>query len=372
MTQIAVTGAGGFIGGRLAEVLACQPGTWVNVLLRRGSNPARVARFGNVRLFFGDIGDPAFVEKALQGCTQVFHCAYGTRGTEEELRRVTVGGSLNVFRAARACGLARMVHLSSVAIWGYALTETIAESTPSAPDLRGYCAHKKEAEEQLVQVARRAKSVAVSIILPTLVYGPYSPYLLDAVRRMREGMFGLPPGTGLINHIYIDDLVLGILLAAKHPGQDVERYIITDPEPMSCKEFFDPLVTAVGATPLPVAHPREGAATRRLSLGVVMHSLFRNQELRQWLRNVPGLKGTYRVARRMGQRIRPPEPLGNSESAQTVAKGPTLSPGEWDFYSSTVRFSGAKATQELGFTPVVGYREGMRRSVLWLTQLGLV
>ena len=53
VTRVAVTGAGGFIGGRLVEVLAHARDTEVRGLLRLGSNAARAARHGNVELLFG-------------------------------------------------------------------------------------------------------------------------------------------------------------------------------------------------------------------------------------------------------------------------------------------------------------------------------
>jgi uncharacterized protein YbjT (DUF2867 family) len=77
--RILVTGAGGFIGARLVEVLHCAGGWQVVAGVRRWSTAARVARFP-VSLAQCDIRNAAQVRQALQGVTHTW-CTARLPGT---------------------------------------------------------------------------------------------------------------------------------------------------------------------------------------------------------------------------------------------------------------------------------------------------
>ncbi|MGI9287253.1 MAG: NAD-dependent epimerase/dehydratase family protein, partial [Pseudomonadales bacterium] len=69
---ILVTGATGFIGGRLVERLVLEEGANVRALVRNFSSASRIARFP-VAMIRGDLTEADKVREAMQGCDVVFH-----------------------------------------------------------------------------------------------------------------------------------------------------------------------------------------------------------------------------------------------------------------------------------------------------------
>ncbi len=119
MKRILITGATGFIGGRLAEV-AAQLDLQVVCLVRTWSRAARLSRLA-AQMVQGDILDLESLRRALAGCDTVFHCAADNRASWDVHRRSSVQGTDSVMRAALETGARRVVHLSSIAVFGYKL-----------------------------------------------------------------------------------------------------------------------------------------------------------------------------------------------------------------------------------------------------------
>ena len=96
---ILVTGAGGFIGGRLVEAMFALKSGTVRAGLRRWSSGARVGRFP-VEIVKCDVRNPVEVREALRGVTHVVHCAVGDHKT-------TVDGTRTLLNGAAASWMAR-------------------------------------------------------------------------------------------------------------------------------------------------------------------------------------------------------------------------------------------------------------------------
>src|SRR5262245_15390047 len=108
--KILVTGAGGFIGGRTVEVLHAMGRGPVVGGVRRWASAARIGRFP-VDITLCDVTAAASVRAAMSGVSHVVHCAVGGR-------EVTVEGTRMVLEAARAAGVQRLVHLSTIDVYG--------------------------------------------------------------------------------------------------------------------------------------------------------------------------------------------------------------------------------------------------------------
>jgi len=202
---ILVTGAGGFIGGRVVEVLMQREGVIPRAALRRWSTAARIGRLP-LDPIQCDLRDLAQVREAVQGVDAIVHCAVGDG-------RNTVESTRNVMQAALDAGIKRVVHISTIDVYGRA-EGRVEESTPLTVTGREYGDSKIEAERVCQEFV--AKGLHVVILRPTIVYGPFSDlWTLQFAERFRDGNWLLPPDgcQGRCNLVYIDDLVRAILCA---------------------------------------------------------------------------------------------------------------------------------------------------------------
>ncbi len=76
--RVLITGAGGFIGGRIAEVLHCSEKISVRAAVRRWSSAARIGRFP-MEIVLADVTDLGSCREAMRGVSAVVHCAVGQR-----------------------------------------------------------------------------------------------------------------------------------------------------------------------------------------------------------------------------------------------------------------------------------------------------
>lgn len=236
--RVLVTGGTGFVGGRLVEKLILEHGAQVRVLVRDFTNAARIARL-DVELVHGEVTDPAAVGRAIEGCAVVFHCAYGNRGDAEQQRAVNVDGTLTVADQALRVGVMRLVHVSTIAVYGRTPDGDVDEDSPFIGDGDHYAQTKREAEHRVLEL-QRERGLPVTVIRPTCVYGPYGlAFTIDPLRELRTRKVALVNGgTGLCNAVYIDDLVDGMVLAAEVPAAVGEVFLISGEERVLWKDFY--------------------------------------------------------------------------------------------------------------------------------------
>jgi NAD dependent epimerase/dehydratase len=179
--KILITGADGFIGSHLTEMLLSSgaevtPLCLYNSFDRFGwlDDLPETAR-GKLKPVRGDIRDSAFVRRLMQGQDIVFHLAaliaipYSYIAAQSYVE-TNVLGTLNVLEAARECGVARVVHTSTSEVYGTAMTMPIKESHP----LQGqspYSASKIGAD-LMAEAYSRSFDLPVAILRPFNTFGP--------------------------------------------------------------------------------------------------------------------------------------------------------------------------------------------------------
>jgi len=383
--RVLITGATGFIGGRLAEV-AFEHGISVVALVRTWSRAARLARLP-VRMIHGDILDLDSLRAAMKGCDVVFHCAVDNRVGGKAHRRSSVQGTTNVMQGALEIGVKRVVHLSSVAVYSY-------KPGPDAATEEGsyrysgdaYCDGKIDAEKIALRYYRE-HGLPVTVLRPTIVYGPFGSWTVDTVSAIREGrMVLVNGGVGICNSLYVDNLIEAMLLAAQREGAVGEVFHISDANPVTWKEFIEAHARALGDSylPLPEMTIQEIATARvqrnhRLSSLEQTLKLIRDPRIRQALRSIPVIERSVQAGRAMA-RVLLPVPtrhlwrerlLGeNTNGLRDSNTGPTApslpSQAEVDIYTTNVVFSIEKARRILGYNPQIDFAKGMERTSAWI------
>jgi nucleoside-diphosphate-sugar epimerase len=243
-----ITGASGFIGGKLAErVLAA--GRPVRVLARRPL--PELAKLG-AELVPGDLADNAALHRGCEGVATVFHVAgrVGVWGPEADFVRVNAHGTFNVVAACRDAGVRRLVYTSSPSVvYNGKDLAGVNESAPlctAAP-----CAYptSKATAEKIVAGANGPALTTVSL-RPHLVWGPGDqnvvPRVLALARKGRLKIIG--SGRNKVDVTHITNVVDAHLLAEQAAAATVggRAYFITNGEPVVLWDWINQLLRGVG------------------------------------------------------------------------------------------------------------------------------
>jgi dihydroflavonol-4-reductase len=220
----AVTGASGFFGRALERALA--PQGRLRGLFRAESELSRHWETSGHEVVFGDLDDRAALDALVAGADTVFHLAARmAKDDPEASHRVNVLGTEHVARAARAAGVRRFVHVSSISV--YAATPHDGEITeavvPQCVDrLNPYSATKYRSELALRALASNDEAPPFTIIRPTNVYGPWSrPWFLDWARSVQRVPFAIG-GDIAIDVVHVEDVVTALADAAASSSAEGE------------------------------------------------------------------------------------------------------------------------------------------------------
>jgi len=267
-----VTGATGFVGAAVARALDAA-GWQVRVLARSGSNRSNL-QSPAWDVVEGDLADSRSLERALEGCTGLFHLAADYRlGARDptQLYRTNVEGTRRILSAARTAGVPRIVYTSSVATIGIPSDGSPGEErTPVAES--HMIGHYKRSKFLAEEVARDAARTGMSVVIvnPSTPVGPGDIKPTPTGQLVLDAASGRMPAyvdTGL-NIVHVDDVAAGHLLAFEH-GRAGERYILGG-EDMTLQTILGQIARLVGRAPprirlpyaavLPVAYLAEGFA----------------------------------------------------------------------------------------------------------------
>jgi dihydroflavonol-4-reductase len=225
MDRVLVTGASGFLGWHIANQLV-ERGYDVRALVRNGSRVRDLA----VETIAGDLCDPASVERAVAGCSMVFHAAADYRlwaKDPSDLYRSNVDGTRNVLEAAKKAAVARVTYTSTVGCIGIPPDGIGDEKTPvTLKEMTGHYKRSKFMAEQVaLEYARNG--LPVVIVNPTAPIGDHDVKPTPTGKIVLDFLNGDMPAfidTGL-NIVDASDCARGHLLAAER-GRPGERYIL--------------------------------------------------------------------------------------------------------------------------------------------------
>jgi nucleoside-diphosphate-sugar epimerase len=237
---VCVLGASGFIGARVVAALADSPAWRPVPVSRRPAGPGSIV---------ADATDPAALRAVLDGAACVVNCVAGSN-------RTLVRATEALCEAARHAPPRRIVHLSSMAVYGAATGQVREDHAPRQP-LSGYGLAKLNAEGV---IRRYIDGGGDAVILrPTCVFGPGSPQwttrLATLLRARRLGDLGAA-GDGGCNLAYIDDLVVTIVNALDAPGATGRAFNVSCAEVPTWNQFLVRFGMALGSTPVRRVTPR--------------------------------------------------------------------------------------------------------------------
>lgn len=236
--NVLITGADGFIGSHLAEVLVRQGATvralclynsfdthgWIDEL------PARIRT--ELKLLRGDVRDAAFVRRTMAGIDIVFHLAAliaipHSYASAQSYVDTNIGGTLNVLEAARHHDVMRVVHTSTSEVYGTALVEPISESHP----LQGQSPYSatKIGADMLAESFARSFDLPIAILRPFNTFGPRQseraviPTVLRQALDPAARTIGIGDMTPRRDFTFVDDTVAAFLALGISPHIEFGR-----------------------------------------------------------------------------------------------------------------------------------------------------
>ena len=237
MMKYLVTGSTGFVGSRLLgflNTIKCD----VRLLSR--------SEISDHETVLCSLGKDRIPGHTLESVDTVFHLAgfahdmQDSSKVEDLYRVINVEATVELARLAVESGVKRFVFVSSIKAGGLPLSEYCA-SEGDQNDPEGVSGKtKREAELKLLKIGKES-GMHVSIIRPSLVYGPNAKGNLQLMLSgVKKGWFPPLPETGnKRSMIHVDDLVLAILLVANDDRANGEIFIATDGAPHSSREIYN-------------------------------------------------------------------------------------------------------------------------------------
>lgn len=221
MTRVLITGGGGFLGGWILRLLT-QDGHQVRIFDladdRRVAREIAGAHADEAEWVRGDVTETAAVVEAARGCDAVIHLAAlltpACRADPIFGARVNLIGTINVFEAAKANAIRRVVYASSAAVYG-----PDDGTRPEPVTLYGAF---KLAGEGCARAYWRDEGIASVGLRPTVVYGPGREVGLTAGPTIacREAVAGRPYTigfTGPQDLVFVGDVAAAFAAAATRP-----------------------------------------------------------------------------------------------------------------------------------------------------------
>ena len=350
---VLVTGAGGFIGSRVVERLVGQ-GLTVRAMVHAFGGAARIGRF-DLEIIQGDIADPEDMRRAVHGCHSVVHCAYDSaRPQANQLAAATL---------AKACidgQVEQIVHLSSLSVYEPLTGASVTESSPRVPAGWAYADAKLETELEILRW-HQEHGLPVVVLQPTIVYGPFSAaWTTRIVEMLRKNHVVLPDdGQGVCNAVYIDDVVSAITLALRARHAVGELLLITGPETVTWRRFFEAYEEHIDVRPKVFVSSDELSAMHTApSPRQQLVGAFRNPGA--MVKSVVPAQSLTRVKAALG-----PERMRRlKEALPTPYAYPD--PQALALYRSRATVDGSRARRVLGFSPNFSFDAGMEITATFL------
>ena len=237
-------------------------------------------------------------------------------------------------------GVPRLVHVSTMAVYGHPAEGEISETTAHEGTGDLYTQTKREGERRVMELHRRNGLPAV-VIQPTCVYGPWGlAFTVDTLRELRtRSVAVVDGGRGLFPGVYIDDVVDALVLASTEPAAIGETFLISAAEPVTFRRYYGAYEAMLGRTST-----------------ICMTA----DEIREY--------AVAEAARQQSRdRVRAQLSADGIACSKAEHATPFRLPSEHvlRFYSSTARYSIAKAQRMLGYRPAFDFDRGMQITQEW-------
>ncbi|MEI9993891.1 MAG: NAD(P)H-binding protein [Rhizomicrobium sp.] len=236
MKKLLVIGASGFVGGALARELLAQ-GFAVRCLARKPESVAALAAAG-CEAVKGDVGDPASLERALDGTDGVYVSIHtlSPQSGAGGFMDIEKAGMRNLMAACKATGVRRLIQVTSLGV------------APDAPSV--WTRERGRIEQELL-----ASGLDVTFIHPGMIVGIGGRGFGMTVAQAKSRVaLVIGDGRGRMRGIAIGDLVYYLIGVLDEPRAFGQAYDVGNDEVPSSNEMIDMVAGVLGRRPPPKIH----------------------------------------------------------------------------------------------------------------------
>ena len=243
--NIFITGATGFIGKALVNRLL-EDNHKVTSLLLPGDQTLPSEGSAILR---GDITDPESLAGKIRGHDVVVHLA-GAVGYSQKWKTCIAlnrQGTHNVVSETIRTGVRRFVHMSSVSVYGRVPEVPIDEDFPLKKIGDPY-GDTKIAAEQILRLHESRREIDLTVIRPTVIYGPGDTLFLPRLIENLKGEYPRIIGNGrnTVDLIHVTDVAEFVSLVIRTPGSVGKTYNLTHPGNPTWKALLTAVASVLG------------------------------------------------------------------------------------------------------------------------------
>ena len=247
---VVVVGANGLVGARVCAALAGR-GARVRAVVRR---PGTAPTLDGVEETVGDFTEAAFAATAVHGADAVVTTVHPMGSDAETQRAVGVDGTTTVARAAAGAGVARLVHVSTAAV--YDRSPGVGDVNDSSPlvadDADVYAVTKRDTDRSLATV----DGITRVLLRPPAILGPGSTSVWNtlrpaAIRDDEHARHAVADQT--FGWVHVEDLVrfaADLALGAPGPEDGGCTPVLVAAGPATVRDYQETVARAVGVEPV--------------------------------------------------------------------------------------------------------------------------
>jgi nucleoside-diphosphate-sugar epimerase len=320
-----VTGASGFLGGRLAELLV-EDGVPVRILARASSDLRHLSHLP-IQIVRGDLNDTAALAEAVRDVRVIYHCAAASTDWAADITYydANVRGTQRLLEAALSVPeLERFVHVSTTDVYGY--PRTVCDETAPTLDVGLPYNRTKILGEQAALRAHREQGLPVTVVRPATIYGPRGKdFVTEIAKLLRDGwMMLVDGGRERGGFTYVDNVATAMMQAARSSATVGRVYNLSDGTNATWRDYTHALADVLGYRRPRIMLPFSAA----MALGRAMEIPYALLKLR--------------------------------------SRRPLLTRHAVHLLGRDQEFPATRAREEFGFAPAVSLAEGIARSAEWV------
>ncbi len=327
MERILVTGGRGFLGQHLAINLM-KKGYKVRIFSRKTASGSNNITY-RVETVIGDIRDYSALEKATENVDRIIHLVSNFRSGGSDKRdaySINVTGTENILLVSERFKVKQLIHCSTIGVHGSVKEIPANEETPFNPgDL--YQETKLIAEKKVWEFYNQSR-FPITVIRPISMFGPGDQRMLKLFRMIKKKRFVVVGnGKAYFQPAYIDDVVDGFIRCIGNENSFGKVFIIGGDEYVTLNELFRLIAAALDVSPPTIRIPMWPV----LCMATICEKICAPLHIE-----------------------------------------PPLHRRRVSFFQNNRAFSLDKAKKEIGFSPQVTLVEGIKKTIDWYENNGLL